>query len=410
MLYELYEWNHAAVAPWRAATELGLNFWKNPENPWSKSGAARTWSASLELFERATRRFAKPSFGLETALVGDVETALKERVILKKPFMGLIHFEKVWPEGRAPVAQSKLLIVAPMSGHYATLLRNTVESLLPHYDVYITDWADARNVPLAAGHFDLEDYTDYVVEALHTIGPDASVMAVCQPSVPVLAAVSLMNARGDNMAPKAMILIGGPIDTRRNPTAVNKLAEERGVDWFRNNVVMRVPFPHLGFMRKVYPGFLQLTGFMTMNLDRHMDAHRELFWHLVEGDEESSERHTEFYDEYMSVMDLTAEFYLQTVDRVFVNHDLPNGSYMHRGQLIEPAKITSTALLTIEGERDDISGVGQTEAAQDLCTALPAEKKRHHLQMGVGHYGVFSGSKFRRDVVPVINDFIAANA
>jgi poly(3-hydroxybutyrate) depolymerase len=410
MLYQLYELNHAAVAPWRAATEMGLNFWRNPDNPWSKSGVARTWSASLELFERATRRFAKPVFGIEATVIGDAEVAISEEIILAKPFMKLLHFSKQWAAGAEPAEERKLLIVAPMSGHYATLLRGTVEGMLPHFDVYVTDWVDARNVPLAQGHFDLDDYTDYVIEALHMLGPNAVVMAVCQPSVPVLAAVSLMNARGDRLAPKAMILIGGPIDTRRNPTAVNKLAEERGVHWFENNAVMRVPFPHAGFMRRVYPGFLQLTGFMTMNLDRHLDAHRELFWHLVEGDEESSEKHKEFYDEYMSVMDLTAEFYLQTVDRVFVNHDLPNGSFMHRGELIQPAKITETALLTIEGERDDISGVGQTEAAHDLCASLPPGKKRHHLQMGVGHYGVFSGSKFRKDVVPVITEFVAAQA
>jgi poly(3-hydroxybutyrate) depolymerase len=409
MLYQLYELNHAAILPWRAATELGLNFWKDPGNPWSKSSAARTWSASLELFERATRRFSKPSFGIEAAIVGDDSIDVVERIVARKPFMNLIHFEKQWPEDKS-VYQKKLLIVAPMSGHYATLLRGTVEGMLPYFDVYVTDWADARSVPLVSGHFDLEDYTDYIVEALQILGSGTSVMAVCQPSVPVLAAVSLMNARGDENAPAAMVLMGGPIDTRRNPTAVNKLAQERGTDWFRNNVVMRVPFPHAGFMRKVYPGFLQLTGFMTMNLDRHMDAHRELFWHLVEGDEDSAEHHRDFYDEYMSVMDLTAEFYLQTVERVFVNHDLPNGSYLHHGELIEPAKVTRTALLTIEGERDDISGVGQTEAAHDLCTSLPPEKKKHHLQMGVGHYGVFSGSKFRRDVVPLITDFISAQS
>jgi poly(3-hydroxybutyrate) depolymerase len=409
MLYQLYELNHAAMAPWRAATEFSLNFWKNPDNPWSASGAARTVSASLELFERATRRFAKPGFGIEATLAGNDSIDVAERVIQHKPFMNLLHFEKQWPEPRS-VPQQKLLIVAPMSGHYATLLRNTVEGMLPHFDVYITDWADARNVPLTSGHFDLEDYTDYVIDAVSTLGPGIAVMAVCQPSVPVLAAVSLMNARGDANAPAAMVLMGGPIDTRRNPTAVNKLAEERGIDWFRNNVVMRVPFPHAGFMRKVYPGFLQLTGFMTMNLDRHMSAHRELFWHLVEGDDDSAERRREFYDEYMSVMDLTAEFYLQTVDRVFINHDLPNGSFMHRGQPVDPAAITRTALMTVEGERDDISGVGQTEAAHDLCTNLPAEKKRHLLQLGVGHYGVFAGSKFRQQIAPAITEFLAATA
>jgi poly(3-hydroxybutyrate) depolymerase len=339
-----------------------------------------------------------------------VQVSVEEQNLLHKPFVNLLHFRKVWPDGVAHKAQDKLLIVAPMSGHYATLLRNTVEGMLPHFDVYITDWIDARNVPLSHGKFDLEDYTDYLVEILQLLGPGTSVMAVCQPSVPVMAAVSLMSANSDPAVPKAMVLMGGPIDTRRNPTAVNKLAEQRGVDWFRKNVTMRVPFPHPGFMRHVYPGFLQLTGFMTMNLDRHMDAHRELFWHLVEGDQESAERRTEFYDEYMSVMDLTAEFYLMTVDRVFVNHDLPNGTYMHRGIRLDPSTIKTTALLTIEGEKDDISGVGQTEAAHDLCSSLAAERKQHYLQLGVGHYGVFSGSRFRKEVVPVITKFVSSLA
>lgn len=407
MLYDLYEFNHAAIAPLRAANELGLKFWKSPQNPWSKSPLARTTSAALELFERATRRFGKPSFNIADTQIDGVKVGIEEQNLLQKPFVNLLHFKKQWPDGFAYKPQEKMLVVAPMSGHYATLLRNTVEGLLPHYDVYITDWIDARNVPLAHGKFDLDDYTDYVIEILQLLGPGTSVMAVCQPSVPVLAAVSLMSANKDKAVPKAMILMGGPIDTRRNPTAVNKLAEQRGVDWFRKNVIMRVPFPHAGFMRQVYPGFLQLTGFMTMNLDRHMDAHRELFWHLVQGDRESAERRAEFYDEYMSVMDLTAEFYLMTVDRVFVNHDLPNGTFMHRGTLVDPSKIKHTALLTIEGEKDDISGVGQTEAAHDLCSNVPKSRKQHYLQNGVGHYGVFSGSRYRNEVVPVIHSFIS---
>jgi poly(3-hydroxybutyrate) depolymerase len=410
MLYNMYEMNHAAIGPWRAAADLGRNFWANAANPWSSSAPAKAITASLELFERATRRFSKPAFGLNSTIIGDTLVAISEQVLLQKPFMSLLHFKKRWPENTEVHAQQKLLIVAPMSGHYATLLRGTVEAMLPHFDVYITDWADARTVPLSQGKFDLEDYVDYVIETLQVLGPGVNVMAVCQPSVPVMAAVALLNTKQESYTPNAMILMGGPIDTRRNPTAVNKLALEKGSDWFRKNVIMKVPFPNAGFMRDVYPGFLQLTGFMTMNLDRHLDAHRQLFWHLVEGDGESADRRTEFYDEYMSVMDLTAEFYLQTVDRVFIHHDLPNGSYMHRGSLVEPSKITKTALMTIEGERDDISGVGQTEAAHDLCTNLPAEKKLHHLQLGVGHYGVFSGSRFRKDVVPMIVDFVGKNA
>ncbi|MGA7267741.1 MAG: polyhydroxyalkanoate depolymerase [Aestuariivirga sp.] len=409
MLYYLYEMNHAALAPWRAAADAGLSFWKSPSNPLASTQMGRSMAASLEMFERGTRRYGKPAFEITDTILGDDLVAVEEVEALQKDFCRVINFRKQWTTAPAR-PEHKLLIVAPMSGHYATLLRGTVEAMLPHYDVYITDWIDARTVPLSRGSFDLDDYIDYVTEILHTLGPGTSVMAVCQPSVPVLAAVSLMNAAKDPCAPRSMILMGGPIDTRRNPTAVNKLAEKRGIDWFRQNVVMKVPPPHAGMMRDVYPGFLQLGGFMTMNLDRHIDAHRELFWHLVEGDGDSAEKHREFYDEYMSVMDLTADFYLQTVEKVFINHDLPRGTFTHRNQKIDPGKITQTALMTIEGERDDISGVGQTEAAQDLCSALAPEKKLHHLQEGVGHYGVFNGSRFRREIVPRIVEFVNANA
>jgi poly(3-hydroxybutyrate) depolymerase len=399
--------NHAALAPWRAVADAGITFWRNPANPLSSTQIGRSWAASLELFERTTRRYGKPEFGITDTILGDDLVAVEEVVSLSKPFCQLVNFHKLW-EGKRK--QHKLLIVAPMSGHYATLLRGTVEAMLPHYDVYITDWVDARSVPLLEGTFDLDDYVDYVAEFLRHLGPDTSVMAVCQPSVPVMAAVALMNAAKDPAAPKTMILMGGPIDTRRNPTAVNRLAEEKGVDWFRNNVIMKVPAPHAGMMRDVYPGFLQLGGFMTMNLDRHIDAHRDLFWHLVEGDGDSAEKHREFYDEYMSVMDLTADFYLQTVEKVFVNHDLPKGTLTHRNHRVDPSKITQTALMTIEGERDDISGVGQTEAAQDLCSNLPQQKKLHYLQPGVGHYGVFNGSRFRKEIVPRIVEFVNKNA
>jgi poly(3-hydroxybutyrate) depolymerase len=406
VLYHLYELNHAALAPWRAVADAGLSFWRNPANPFANTQLGRSLSASLEMFERTTRRYGKPGFGISDTIRGDELLQVEETVVLAKPFCKLLNFRKVLSLSQP---EHKLLIVAPMSGHYATLLRGTVEAMLPYYDVYITDWLDARTVPVFEGSFDLDDYVDYVVSFLQLLGPGTSVMAVCQPSVPVLAAASLMNAAQDPALPKTMILMGGPIDTRRNPTAVNRLAQEKGVDWFRENVIMKVPPPHGGMFRDVYPGFLQLGGFMTMNLDRHLDAHRELFWHLVEGDGDSADKHREFYDEYMSVMDLTAEFYLQTVERVFVNHDLPNGTFCHRNVRIDPAQITRTALMTIEGERDDISGAGQTEAAQDLCSSLPAAMKLHHMQPGVGHYGVFNGSRFRKEIVPRIVDFINRN-
>jgi poly(3-hydroxybutyrate) depolymerase len=407
MYYQLYELNHAVMQPFRALADSVRLYYSNPLNPLSHTTFGRSIAAGAELFERTTRRYGKPSFGLDETKVDFTTVPVIERVVWSKPFCDLIHFDRsVLPE-RAP--DPKILIVAPMSGHYATLLRGTVETLLPHAEVYITDWTDARMVPLSDGSFDLDDYVDYVIEMIHALGPDTHVMGVCQPSVPVLAAVALMEARGDPLAPATMTLMGGPIDTRRNPTAVNLLAEEKGIDWFRDNVIMRVPFPEPGFMRRVYPGFLQLSGFMSMNLDRHLVAHKDFFMHLVKNDGDSAEKHREFYDEYLAVMDLTAEFYLQTVETVFIRHDLPRGQFMHRGELVDPAAIRDVALLTIEGENDDISGVGQTQAAHDLCINVPDNMRSHYLQPKVGHYGVFNGSRFRAEIAPRILDFIASN-
>ena len=322
MLYYLYELNHAAVAPWRAAANFGRFFWKNPGNPLSGTYIARSMAASLDMFERATRRYGKPEFGITDTRINGSDYRVSEEVVWERPFCRMLHFRLEADGKPLPAGRERVLIVAPMSGHYATLLRGTVAAMLPHADIHITDWADARQVELSKGAFDLDDYIDYLLEMIHHLGPGSHIMAVCQPSVPVLAAVSLMNARNDPDAPASMVLMGGPIDTRRNPTAVNKLAVERGIEWFKRNVIVPVPMPHPGCMREVYPGFLQLTGFMTMNLDRHIDAHRELFWHLVQGDGDSADKHDEFYDEYLSVMDLTAEFYLQTVEKVFVEHAL----------------------------------------------------------------------------------------
>jgi poly(3-hydroxybutyrate) depolymerase len=408
MLYYLYELNHAAVAPWRAAANFGRFFWKNPGNPLSGTYIGRSVAASLDVFERVTRRYGKPEFGITATRINGTDYRVIEEVEWERPFCRLLHFRI--DAGQSLPKREKLLIVSPMSGHYATLLRGTVEAMLPEADVYITDWADARQVELAKGHFDLDDYIDYLLEMIHHLGPGSHIMAVCQPSVPVLAAVALMNAANDPDVPASMVLMGGPIDTRRNPTAVNKLAVERGTDWFRRNVIVQVPLPHPGYMREVYPGFLQLTGFMTMNLDRHIDAHRDLFWHLVQGDGDSADKHDEFYDEYLSVMDLTAEFYLQTVEKVFIEHALARGVFSHHNTPVNPAAITRTALMTVEGERDDISGVGQTEAAHDLCSALPPTMRLHHLQPRVGHYGVFNGSRFREEIAPKIVGFINAHA
>ncbi|MBN9015899.1 MAG: polyhydroxyalkanoate depolymerase [Rhizobiales bacterium] len=401
--YQLYELNHAALSPMRAAADAMRLALRNPFNPIGQTPFGKNWSAGLELFERVTRRYGKPAFGLPTTLVGGTRVPVTERVVWQRPFCGLIHFERGLDR---PRNDPKMLIVAPMSGHYATLLRGTVEAMLPKHEVYITDWADARTVPLADGPFDLDDYIDYVISMLHFLGGDTHVVAVCQPAVPVLAAAAVMETRGDPYIPRSMTLMGGPIDTRVNPTAVNKLAEGKSIDWFQKNVIMQVPFPHQGFMRDVYPGFLQLSGFMGMNLDRHVSAHKQYFKHLVEGDGDSQTKHTEFYDEYLAVMDLTAEFYLQTVDTVFIRHALPKGEMMHRGMPVDLTAIRNIALLTVEGENDDISGVGQTKAAQDLCVNLPDEKRAHYVQPKVGHYGVFNGSRFRSEIAPRIGDFV----
>ena len=406
-LYFMYEMSHAALNPARALAETTRLYFKNPLNPWTHTQTGRQIAASAELFERTTRRYGKPSFGITSSFVNGMRLPITERIVWERPFCRLIHFEKTWLD-RAR-RQPKVLVVAPMSGHFSTLLRGTVEDMLPGHDVYVTDWIDARMVPAAEGAFDLDDYIDYVISMLHRLGPDTHVMAVCQPAVPVFAAVAMMEAADDPYAPLSMTLMGGPIDTRQNPTAVNKLAEERGIDWFRRNVITSVPFPHPGFMRPVYPGFLQLTGFVSMNFDRHMSAHRNYFQHLVDGDGDSAEKHRDFYDEYLAVMDLAAEFYLQTVDTVFIRQALPKGEMTHRGRPVDPARIRRTALMTVEGERDDISGLGQTKGAHALTPNLPEDKKVHWMQPRVGHYGVFNGSRFRSDILPRISDFMQSH-
>jgi poly(3-hydroxybutyrate) depolymerase len=404
-LYWFYETSRAALGPSRAWADATRLFFKNPVNPLSFTTFGKSIAAAAELFERSTRRYDKPEWRIESALVGGERVPVHISTMWEQPFCKLLHFERVF-EHPPKRPQPKLLIVAPMSGHFATLLRGTVEAFLPNHDVYITDWADARMVPLSEGRFDLDDYIDYVISILHTLGGNTHVIAVCQPSVPVIAAVALMEADNDPYVPTSMILMGGPIDTRINPTSVNALAEERGIDWFHSHVITKVPFPNPGLMRDVYPGFLQLHGFVSMNLDRHIEAHKQLFLNLVRGDGDSAHKHKEFYDEYLAVMDLAAEFYLQTVDTVFIRHALPKGEMTHRGRLVDLRRIKRVALLTIEGEHDDISGVGQTEAAQRLCVNIPPDRRAHYLQLGVGHYGVFNGSRFRSEIAPRISDFV----
>jgi poly(3-hydroxybutyrate) depolymerase len=407
-MYWFWEASRASLTPARALADVTRLYYKNPLNPFSRTHFGKSIAAACELFERSTRRYGRPEWEIESTLVGGTRVPVHATTVWERPFCRLIHFERAIEHlPRRP--QPRILIVAPMSGHHATLLRGTVEAFLPNHDVYITDWVDARMVPLSDGRFDLDDYIDYVISILHFLGGDAHVVAVCQPSVPVLAAVAAMEAADDPNVPHSMVLMGGPIDTRQNPTGVNKLAEMRGTDFFRRHVITKVPFPHPGFMRDVYPGFLQLHGFVSMNIDRHVEAHRKLFHHLVQGDGDSAQKHREFYDEYLAVMDLTAEFYLQTVETVFVRHALPKGQMTHRGQLIDPGKIRRVALMTVEGEHDDISGVGQTEAAHRLCVNIPESRKAHWLQPDVGHYGVFNGSRFRSEIAPRIADFVLSN-
>jgi poly(3-hydroxybutyrate) depolymerase len=406
--YMWYEATHALLGPARALAGSTKLFYNNPVNLMTNSPFGRSISAACEMFERATRRYGKPEFNFKDITSDGQPVTIIEEVIWTRPFCSLLHFRK---QGVRKISQQpKVLIVAPMSGHYATLLRGTVEAFLSTHDVYITDWTDARTVPLKNGSFDLDDYIDYVIDMAQLLGPDVHLMAVCQPAVPVIAAIARMEAENDPSTPYSMTLMGGPIDTRESPTKVNQLAQDRGIEWFKQNCIVKVPLPNPGFMRQVYPGFLQLSGFMAMNIDRHIEAHGEMFNHLVHGDGDSAEKHIDFYDEYMAVMDLTAEFYLQTVDTVFVRHALPKGEMMHRDKPVDLKAIRRCALMTVEGERDDISGVGQTQAAHKLCVNIPQERRVHWMQPKVGHYGVFNGSRFRNEIAPRIAAFMAASA
>ncbi|WP_321937677.1 polyhydroxyalkanoate depolymerase [Paraburkholderia sp. J8-2] len=404
--YWLYETAHAALSPARALAGAGQFLFQHPANPFAATFSGKLVAATCELVERATRHYGKPEWDITSTVIDGQTVPVGITPLWERPFCRLIHFERLLDDPVRP--QPRLLIVAPMSGHFPTLIRGTIQAFLPSHDVFVTEWVDARLVPIIAGHFDLDDYIDYLIEMLHVLKGDVHLMAVCQASVPVLAAVALMEAAGDPAVPRSMILMGGPIDTRINPTSVNRLAEQRGLEWFRRNVITKVPFPNPGFLRDVYPGFLQLYGFMVMNLDRHMQAHQRLFQHLVAGDHDSAQRHREFYDEYLAVMDLSAEFYLQTCDTVFIRHALPRGEMTHRGHPVDPSRIRRVALMTVEGEHDDISGVGQTEAAHELCPNIPAPRRSHWLQPGVGHYGVFNGERFRTEVVPKVTEFILA--
>ena len=401
MLYGMYEMQRSLLAGAGAAASLGAEWWQSPMNPASMFGPANVMASALEVFAHAAAPRGKPAFGLDHTVIDGRTVPVIEEIVLQKPFGQLKRFERKGVEG-----SPRLLIVAPMSGHYATLLRGTVERMLPKHDVYITDWRDARQVPLSAGRFDLDDYIDYVREFLELIGPGAHMLAVCQPSVPCFALAALMAAENHPCRPKTLTLMGGPIDTREAPTSVNDVATERPFAWFQN-VIQTVPMMYPGAGRRVYPGFLQLTGFLAMNLGSHMQSHFAMFKDLVKGDDEGADATKAFYEEYRSVCDMTAEFYLQTIDTVFQQFALPRGTMTHRGVPVNPGAIADIALLAIEGERDDISGLGQTKAALTLATGLPTDRKKYYMAVGAGHYGIFNGSKWRNKIAPVVEDWIA---
>ena len=438
MLYNAYEMTQAAISPMHATARFVQAGMQSPINPMAAFCRPSHTSAALEIFLEATRRYAKPEFGLSSTLVDGVDTPVLEQVVWAKPFCRLLHFRRMLPASR--VGDPKVLIVAPMSGHYATLLRGTVEAMLPEHDVFITDWTDARDVPLRAGRFDLDDYTDYLIEMLEFIATDSpgsgspatgspetdlgafgpseprvvseriAVLAVCQPGIPVMAAASLMAEDGNPARPSALVLMGSPIDTACNPQQPNEFAQKTPLASFERNAIMRVPWPHPGFGRRVYPGFLQLSSFLAMNLDRHLSSHLAHFRNLVRGDGDSADAHRRFYDEYLAVMDLPGEFYLQTIERVFQQRLMARGLYRYRGRQVRPEMMRDIALMTVEGEKDDITGVGQTEAAQRLATGLPSERRRHLSVEAVGHYGIFNGSRWRNLIQPQVREFIHAHS
>ncbi|MCR9254496.1 MAG: polyhydroxyalkanoate depolymerase [Alphaproteobacteria bacterium] len=401
MLYQLHELQRLALMPARMTAESLHMFFNNPFNMLGHTPAGRALGSGAHVFEQFTRAYTKPEWEIETTTIGGKTADVTIEPVVKRTFCHLVHFKRDTTR-----KDPRLLIVAPFSGHYATLLRETVEAMLPDHDVYITDWQDSRHIPISSDRFGLSDYIDYLIDFLHFLGPDTHIIGVCQPSVPVMAAVSVMSAWGDVCVPASMTLMGGPIDTRKGETEVNRMATERDLDWFERNVVTVVPPPYAGMGRRVYPGFVQITSFMSMNLGRHVQSAQEMFEHLVLGADEAAEKKKKFYNEYLAVMDLPAEFYLDTVDAVFQRHLLPKGELNHRWQTVDTSAITRTAIFCVEGERDDISGVGQTKAALEITPNLPDSMKAYHLQMGVGHYGVFSGGTWKREIAPKIRDFI----
>jgi poly(3-hydroxybutyrate) depolymerase len=411
MLYSLLEMQRAALLPWRYAVGVQHALLTHPFNPVSYTPLGKTMAAAAEVFETVTRRYGKPEWRIASTRINSVHVPITIETVWSSPWCSLLNFK------RDPVAlakavgakkgQPRVLIVAPLSGHYATLLRGTVEAFIPDHDVFITDWQDARQVPITQGRFDLDDYIDHVRDILRHLGPETHVVAVCQPGPPVLAAIALMSEDKDPALPASMAYLGSPIDARKSPTVTNKLAEERPFTWFKSEMIKTVPPIYPGAFRRVYPGFVQLASFMQMNMDRHVDAHRDFFNHLVEGDGDSADKHRAFYDEYLSVLDLTEEFYLQTITKVFQEHHLALGTFEYRGRLVNLKAIDRVALMTVEGEKDDISGIGQTRAAHSLCASIPKKMQIDYMQEGVGHYGVFNGRRFESEIYPRLREFIA---
>ncbi len=404
MLYHIYNLQQAALTPVRLMNGATQLFFGNPFSPMAHTRFGRSVVAGTEVLDHVIRHREKPEWKLGRITVGGETVRVKPRTIQATPFCNLVHFERAVRRDNP-----KVLIVAPMSGHHSTLLRGTVAGLLPEHDVYITDWVDAREIPKDVGPFGLQDYIAHVLDFLRRLGPDLHVIAVCQPAPCVLSAVALLASARDPAQPRSMTLMGGPIDSRKHPTIVSRMAENRSLSWFERHVIATVPYQFDGYGRRVYPGFLQLSAFISMNPGRHLGAHLSMFDHLIVGDGESAGAHRKFYDEYLSVMDTCAEFYLETIEHVFKHHSLPTGKLAWRDNLVEPKAIEKTALLTVEGELDDISAPGQTQAAHDLCANLPSWKKSHHLQKGVGHYGIFNGRRFREQILPEISAFIRAH-
>ena len=408
MLYQIYETQRALMSPFAEFASATAKLYEHPLSPFAQLPMAQRVSAGFDLLHRLAKEYEKPPFGITSATVNGVEIAVQEQVAVTKPFCRLLRFKRFTDDARAletMKVQPTVLVVAPLSGHHSTLLRDTVKSLLHDHKVYITDWTDARMVPLTEGAFHLDDYVEYVQEFIRHCGPRVHVISVCQPTVPVLAAVSLMASRGET-TPLTMTMMGGPIDARKSPTAVNNLAMNKSHSWFENNVIFRVPANFPGAGRRVYPGFLQHTGFVAMNPDRHLSSHYDYFADLIKGDDDSAESHRQFYDEYNAVLDMPAEYYLDTIKTVFQDFALVNHTWQVKGELVKPQDITGTALLTIEGELDDISGAGQTRAAHDLCTGIPKSRQFHYDAVGAGHYGIFSGRRWREKVYPEVRSFI----